>query len=249
LLGRLRGVVPVPQILDCGGDERLSWSLTAAVPGTPFDELCPWPAPDGPRDIAREAARQLPFTDHGVLDAAAGRLTELGDPSDDDGDVLLHGDFNLGNVLVRDGQVSALIDFEFARLGPPDLELISVIRALDMETRLGVPRPPLLAWLAEDYPGLFAAPDLDRRLWRYAIAYTIRHIIFWPPDRAEADGLDPGHPLHTLRRLIDAPLPLPAAGISGYRPQRFAPLTACALGWYREGRRQDCVTGAGGCRA
>ncbi len=56
--------------------------------------------------------------------------------------------------------------------------------------------------------GPFAAPDLDRRLWRYALAYTIRHIIFWPPDRAEADGLDPAHPLHTLGRLIDAPLPL-----------------------------------------
>ena len=86
-----------------------------------------------------------------------------------------------------------------------DLELISVIRAL-VETRPSP--PPLLAWLAEDYPGPFAAPDLDRRLWRYALAYTIRHIIFWPPDRAEADGLDPAHPLHTLGRLIDAPLPL-----------------------------------------
>ena len=161
------------------------------------------------------AARQLPFTDHGVLNAVAGRLAELGDLPDAGGDVLLHGDFYLSNVLVHGGHASALIDFEFARMGPPDLELISVIRALDTETRLGVPRPPLLAWLAEDYPELFAAPDLDRRLWRYAIAYTIRHIIFWPPDRAEADGLDPGHPLHTLRRLIDAPLPLPAGDLSG----------------------------------
>ena len=79
-----------------------------------------------------------------------------------------------------------------------------------METRLGVPRPPLLAWLAEDYPSMFGVPDLDRRLWQYALAYTIRQIIFWPPDRAEADGLDPGHPLHTLRRLVAAPLPRPA---------------------------------------
>ena len=47
----------------------------------------------------------------------------------------------------------------------------------------------------------------------YALAYTIRQIIFWPPDRAEADGLEVTHPLHTLRRLIDAPLPLPTAGL------------------------------------
>ena len=53
----------------------------------------------------------------------------------------------------------------------------------------------------------FGTADLDRRLWLYAIAYTIRQIIFWPPDRAEADGLEVTHPLHTLRRLIDAPLP------------------------------------------
>jgi aminoglycoside phosphotransferase (APT) family kinase protein len=152
------------------------------------------------------AVRQLPFTDYGVLDAAAARLRDLGD-SPGDGEVLLHGDFYLGNILVRDGRVSALIDFEFARTGPPDLELVSVIRALDMETRLGVPRPPLLTWLAEGYPELFAAPDLDKRLWAYAIAYTIRHIVFWPPDRPEDGGLDPAHPLHTLRRLIDAPLP------------------------------------------
>lgn len=160
-------------------------------------------------------ARQLPFTDHGVLDAAAGRMRDLGDVADAGGGVLLHGDFYLGNVLVHEGRVSALIDFEFARTGPPDLELISVVRALDVETRFGVPRPPLLTWLAEDYPGMFTAPDLSRRLWAYAIAYTIPHIIFWPPDRAEADGLEAGHPLHTLRRLVDAPLPLPAGGFSG----------------------------------
>ena len=130
-----------------------------------------------------------------------------------DGEVLLHGDFYLGNVLVHGDHVTALIDLEFARMGPRDLELISVVRALDAETRLGIRRPPLLAWLAEDYPELFGAADLHRRLWLYALAYTIRQIIFWPPDRAEADDLEVTHPLHSLRRLIDTPLPLLAAGL------------------------------------
>jgi Phosphotransferase enzyme family len=147
-----------------------------------------------------------------VLDAAAQRLAELGDLAGG-GEVLLHGDFYLGNVLAHGGHVSALIDLEFSRMGPRDLELISVVRALDAETRLGLRRPPLLAWLAEDYPELFGAADLHRRLWLYALAYTIRQIIFWPPDRAEADGLELTHPLRTLRRLIDAPLPLPAADL------------------------------------
>ena len=264
LLGRLRGFLPVPEVLDCGGDDRLSWSLTAAMPGTAYEHLCVQPAPPGLRDIAREVAAllralhawsvpgdlaellrcpgedpdplrragsavvllppsavlgliplagQLPFVDHGVLDAAAERLAELGDLMTGDSEVLLHGDFYLGNVLVHGDHVSALIDLEFARMGPRDLELISVVRALDAETRLGIQRPPLLAWLTADYPELFGAADLHRRLWLYALAYTIRQIIFWPPDRAEADDLEVTHPLHTLRRLIDAPLPLPAAGL------------------------------------
>ena len=32
LLGKLRGFLPVPEVLDCGGDDRLSWSLTAEMP-------------------------------------------------------------------------------------------------------------------------------------------------------------------------------------------------------------------------
>ena len=263
LLVRLRGFLPVPEVLDCGGDDRLSWSLTAEMPGTAYEHLCVQPSPPGLRALAREVAAllralhawpvprelaemlrrpaedpdplrragselvllppsavlgliplagQLPFVDHGVLDAAAQRLAELGDPAGG-GEVLLHGDFYLGNVLARGGHVSALIDFEFARMGPRDLELISVVRALDAETRLGLRRPPLLAWLAEDYPELFGPADLHRRLWVYALAYTIRQIIFWPLDRAEADDLEVTHPLHTLRRLIDTPLPLPAVDI------------------------------------
>ncbi len=259
LLERLRGFLPVPEVLDCGGDDRLSWSLTAGMPGTAYEHLCVRPAPPGLRDLAREVAGllralhswpvphelaemlrrpgadpdplrragselvllppssalgliplagQLPFVDHGVLNAAAERLRELGKPMTADGEVLLHGDFYLGNILVHGDHVSALLDFEFSRMGPRDLELVSVVRALDAESRLGLHRPPLLAWLAEDYPELFGTPDMDRRLWLYALAYTIRQIIFWPPDRGEADGLAVTHPLHTLRRLIDGPLNL-----------------------------------------
>jgi hypothetical protein len=68
--------------------------------------------------------------------------------------------FPVGGVLVHGDRVTALIDLEFARVGPRDLELISVVRALDAETRLGIQRPPLLAWLAEDYPELFGTANL-----------------------------------------------------------------------------------------
>lgn len=55
-------------------------------------------------------------------------------------------------------------------------------------------------------PKLFAAADLERRLWLYALAYTMRGIIFWPPDRPEADRA-PDHQLHLLRCLTQGPLP------------------------------------------
>lgn len=51
-------------------------------------------------------------------------------------------------------------------------------------------------------------PDLGARLWLYAISYALRQALFWPADRAESAGLDLSHPLHSLRRLVQAPLPL-----------------------------------------
>ena len=59
LLGRLQGFLPVPEILDCGGDDRLSWSLTAGMPGAAYEHLCVQPAPPRLRDLAREVAALL----------------------------------------------------------------------------------------------------------------------------------------------------------------------------------------------
>lgn len=154
-----------------------------------------------------ELTRRAPHADPRVLDQLAQRVEGLPDvapgaPS------LLHGDFYLGNVLVHEGGLSGFIDFEFARRGPVDLELVSAVRALDAERRLGIHRPPVLEWLRQDYPEAFAHPDLGARLWLYAISYALRQALFWPADRAESAGLDLSHPLHSLRRLVQAPLPL-----------------------------------------
>jgi hygromycin-B 7''-O-kinase len=154
-----------------------------------------------------EQTRSAPFADGRVLDELAARVAVL--PDLDPSGPVLHGDFYLGNVIVDEGEVTALIDFEFARTGPVDLEVISVVRALDAENRSGVERPPLVEWLQEDYPAAFGDPDLRLRLWLYAISYALRQALFWPADRPEEAGLDPDHPLHTLRRLIDSPLPAP----------------------------------------
>ncbi len=150
-------------------------------------------------------ARTLPFVDGAVLDAADDRTRDLADawPAGDAPRVLTHGDASPGNVVMHEGRIQAMLDFEWARLGPPDLELVPL---LVWGERLGQPerRPPLLAWAREAYPALFAAPDLDQRLWLYQLAYTVRGIVVWPPDREEA-ALDSRHPARRLRTLVERP--------------------------------------------
>ena len=51
-----------------------------------------------------------------------------------------------------------------------------------------------LDWLAEDYPQLFAAPDLDQRLWLYELGYMLRAIIWWPPDHLSGGWTPAPHP-------------------------------------------------------
>jgi aminoglycoside phosphotransferase len=59
LLKSLHGSLPVPAVLDYGGDDRLSWSLTTAMPGTAYEHVCTEPAPARLRDLAREVAALL----------------------------------------------------------------------------------------------------------------------------------------------------------------------------------------------
>jgi hypothetical protein len=123
--------------------------------------------PSNNNDAWRLASGYLRVAWRGDRGRLAREAQLLGNLTAADGDFLLHGDFSLGNVLARGGHVSALIAFEFARMGH--------------ET-----------WSSSRWSG----PS------------TRRPASVWPPDRAEADGLDPAHPLRTLRRLIDAPLTL-----------------------------------------
>ncbi len=45
----------------------------------------------------------------------------------------------------------------------------------------------------------------QERLWLHELAYTLRWIIVWPPERPEAE-LEPMHPVHRLRRLVATPI-------------------------------------------
>lgn len=124
---------------------------------------------------------------------------------------LIHGDLTFENLLWHDGEVTALLDVEWARPGPRDLDLDIVLRCCAYpklhvaeryedrtraEDYADVPW-----WLAEDYPGLFAFPSQIDRLRVYSIAYDVRDLLAFPPTCPLTD-LSPLHPYHRLARVV-----------------------------------------------
>jgi len=181
----------------------------AMVPG---DLLSVWATDLMPLPVDRaltmiELARSVPYVDPLLLDATRARIEELA-PSDPFADPaestsVVHTDATPGNLLVHNGKIHALLDFEWVRWGPRDHELVSLVRMVQPGSW---PQLPVLRWLEEDYPALFAHPDLDNRLWLSEIVYILHGVIWWPPDQPEST-LVPEHHLHTLRRLVQAPWP------------------------------------------
>ena len=125
---------------------------------------------------------------------------------------MIHGDLHFENVLWYRDEITAVIDFEYTRAAPPDLELDVFLRfcaypflhvAPDYEDRT---KPEDYAdvptWLAEDLPELFAADRLLDRLRLYSVAYDTRDLLENPPDRPVED-LDHLHPYHRLLGALE----------------------------------------------
>ncbi len=95
---------------------------------------------------------------------------------------VVHGDAHLANALWFEGHLSALLDFEWARIGPPDLELEAACREDPVIEDAETPDPvsasdvPMLVWLRAGYPELFDRDDLTERLWLYDLCYQIRRL-------------------------------------------------------------------------
>ena len=90
-----------------------------------------------------------------------------------------------------------------------------------------------MRWLREDYPQLFAHPDLEGRLWLYALTFGLQGLLIWPPDAPERD-LVATHHVHALRALVDAP---PSAVLD---PELSTPGTRKS--WLGQGAWRDSTT-------
>jgi hypothetical protein len=157
------------------------------------------PLPIARASLLVAAARRLPFVDPGVLDAVADRFQAMAaaDPFLTDEPMVVHGDASTTNLLWHDGRAVALLDFEWVRWGPRDLELAPFVGLMGG-------RSLVLSWLAEDYPELFAHPALVERLWLYELAGALRGLVVSPPRRAE-DALRPWSALWELRKAVEGP--------------------------------------------
>jgi hygromycin-B 7''-O-kinase len=181
------------------------------------------PGPEPLRSLYRglEESARLPDVDRGLIAEVTRLVHEWSGAIDvDPPSALIHGDLTFENVLHDGVTVTGLLDLEWCRPGPADLDLDVLLRMCahpDLhvaEQHADRARPedyrqvPL--WLAEEHPGLVAAPRLGERLRTYAVAYEVRSLLADPPDRPLA-GLDECHPLRCLARIaagryhLDAP--------------------------------------------
>jgi aminoglycoside phosphotransferase (APT) family kinase protein len=118
---------------------------------------------------------------------------------------LTHADLSLVNLLVQDGRLSAILDFEYAVYAPKDYELL-VLEAFclypndwaeeEHEHFCSADFATLLPLLQKHYPALFAIPHLRERVNLYHIHSALSSHLAWrranlatlPPETMAAKG-------------------------------------------------------------
>lgn len=208
-------------IRDLSGRLRLIHE-TPAPPLAPLRHLPQQldPAPSGTMAVARllvalGRAGDLPFVDRRITAALAEMVQGLaGCLEPFTARTLIHGDLSFENLMwdTRAGRLSAVLDFEWARGAPPDLDLDVLLRfcafpdlhvpASYADSTLAADYADVPFWLAEDYPELFSRPAQLDRCRIYAIAWDVEEVLAYPPTIG-APGLDERHPYRRLLALLD----------------------------------------------
>jgi hygromycin-B 7''-O-kinase len=188
---RLDGLIDAPQLLDA--------------------------APTGRRAVNRllvaiEKACRLPNVDPGPLRDAAHLVESTADALEPfDIGTIVHGDLTFENVLWDGDRITAILDFEYARPGPPDLDLDVLLRfaalphmhvAADYEADTHArDYADVPWWLGEDYPELFAHPQQFDRMRIYSLAWDVREVLEFPPSEP-SNRLHRHHPLRRISHVL-----------------------------------------------
>ena len=120
-------------------------------------------------------------------------IDPLRNPSDG---VVIHGDAHLNNVIWDGMRLVALLDYEWGRLGPPDLELQPLLASDDATA--------LIRSVVDAYPPIAAHPRFVERLWLYDLSATLRDLLVKAPLPA-TDDLPPWHPKRRLPMVLAGP--------------------------------------------
>ncbi len=162
--------------------------------------------------VALDQARSLAHVDRGLIDDVERMVYELTPAIEPfNSDFLVHGDLTFENILWDGETITAILDFEWSRTSPADVDLDVFLRMCCLphlhvgDDLVDVTRPEDYAeipwWLREDYPELFDVPRQFDRLRLYSIAYDLRDLTMFPPP-APAHQLNEHHSLNRLRRAI-----------------------------------------------
>jgi hygromycin-B 7''-O-kinase len=165
----------------------------------------------GPLLERLDRARCLAHVDRGLVHDLAAYVTATAPVLEPfDSETLVHGDVTFENVLWDGERITALLDFEYARVAPADLDLDVLLRfcsfpflhvAEDYEAdTLAADYVSVPWWLNEVYPTLFAFPHQLERIRLYAIGFDVARLLEEPPV-APAAQLSPHHPLNRLISL------------------------------------------------
>ena len=173
---------------------------------------CPHQLPASRIRQLLEQARGLPGVSHTVLDQAHVLVDEAESALDPAPVNLIHGDLHFENVLWDGNQISAILDFEFARPEAPDVDLDVILRFCadpflhvaddyaHLARRSDYREVP--AWLRDAYPEIFAHPRVQERLSVYSLSYELRHLLLRPPT-GPVDPTETFHPYNRMRRAIE----------------------------------------------
>ena len=165
--------------------------------------------PVAPLLAALERAAGLAYVERRVIDETIGFVRALAPALDPfTSTTLIHGDLHFQNVLWDGRSITALLDLEYARAAPPDLDLDVFLRFCALPY-LFVPvgreseaNPQLYEvvpfWLRDAYPELFAERRILDRLRIFAVAFDVNDLLANPPQVA-ASQLTRHHP---YRRLL-----------------------------------------------
>lgn len=124
---------------------------------------------------------------------------------------LVHGDLTFENLLWHNGGLSAVIDFEWCRGGPSDLDLDVLLRccafpsfhvgADHVDRTRATDYADVLSWLSASHDGLFAHPRLFERLLLYALSFEVRQLLLHPSPGIRR-SFDPDHPYNRIVTLL-----------------------------------------------